>query len=98
MSKPPIGETIRAKLEEYDVERRVGELATQAEALVGQGMARAGAFTREHRHDLDRFLDRASDEIARRTDGRHADHVDQVRRSIERGADRLAEHDDQGDR
>ena len=68
MSKPPISETIKAKLEQYDVERRVSALAAQAEELLEQGRARAGDLAREHRDDIDRVLDRAADAVSRRTD------------------------------
>ena len=96
MSKPPISEAIKAKLEEYEVERRVSELAAQAEELLAQGVARAGALTREHRHDLDRLLDRAADAVDRRTEGRHATRISQVRLQIDRGVERLAEQDQDG--
>ena len=49
MSKPPISETIKAKLEQYEVERHVSEFAAQAEQLLEQGKARAGELAREHR-------------------------------------------------
>ena len=58
MSKPPISETIKAKLEEYEVERRVSELATQAEHLLQQGRARAAALARiaEFERDPTKFV------------------------------------------
>ena len=93
MSKPPISETIRVKLEEYDVERRVSELAVQAEHLLAQGRARAAELAREHRDDIDRLLDRATDAVDRRTDGRHASTLVQVRHQLERGVERIADHD-----
>jgi len=96
MSKPPISETIKAKLDEYDVDRRVSALAVQAEELLEQGVARAGRLTRQHRHDLDRLLDRAAEAVDRRTEGRHATRIDQVRHQIGRGVERLAEHDRDG--
>jgi hypothetical protein len=94
MSKPPISETIKAKLEEYDVERHVTALAAQAEQLLEQGRARAAQLAREHRDDLDRLLDRAADAVDRRTERRHAPRISQVRHQIGRGVDRLAEHDE----
>jgi RNA-splicing ligase RtcB len=97
MSKPPISETIRAKLEEYEVERRIDELAQQTEQLVEQGRARAGALAREHRDDIARFLDKAADAVDRRTDGRHASRIGQVRLQLERGVDRLADQDPDGE-
>ena len=98
MSKPPISETIKAKLEQYDVERHVSELATQAEHLLEQGRARAAELAREHRDDLDRLIDRAAHAVDRHTEGRHAARIGQVRLQIERGGERLAEHDQDGGR
>ena len=96
MSKPPISETIKAKLEQYEVERHVTEFAAQAEQLLEQGKARAGELAREHRDDLDRLIDRAAHAVDRRTDGRHAARIGQVRLQIERGVERLAEPDQDG--
>jgi len=93
MSKPPISETIKAKLEQYEVERRVSALAAQAEELLEQGKARAGDLAREHRDDIDRVLDRAADAVSRRTDARHASWVGQVREHLDKGIERLAEQD-----
>jgi RNA-splicing ligase RtcB len=93
MSKPPISETIRAKLEEYDVERRIDELAQQTEQLVEQGRARAGALAREHRDDITRLLDQAADAVDRRTDGKHASRIGRLRLHLERGVERLADQD-----
>ena len=93
MSKPPISETIKAKLEEYEVERRVSEFAAQAEELLQQGRARAAELAREHRDDIDRLLDRATDAFDRRTDGRHASTIVQVRHQLDRGVERLADQD-----
>ena len=59
--KPPIGETIRAKLEEYEVERHLNDLATTIEGAVRHGMARAGELAHEHKGDIDRLLDKAAE-------------------------------------
>ena len=40
--RPPLHETIRAKLEEYEVERHLNEIATSLEHAVRQGVAKAG--------------------------------------------------------
>jgi hypothetical protein len=89
--KPPISETIRAKMEEYEVERRVNELASQAEHAVRQGIAKAGELTYEHRGDIERWLDKAAGAVDRRTDGKHADRIVEVRGRLERGVEKLVE-------
>ncbi len=96
MSKPTISESIKAKLEQYQVDRRASELAQQAERLVEQGRARAGELAREHREDIDRALDRATDAVDRRTDGKHASRLGQLRQHLDRGVERIAEQDPDG--
>ena len=51
--KPPLTETIRAKLDEYEVERHLGELASTLEDTVRQGVARVGELAHEHRDDIE---------------------------------------------
>ena len=84
-------ETLRAKLEEYDVERHLGEFAAQLEQVVRQGLETVGALAHEHRDDVGGFLSRTAEALDRRTDGRHAETINQVRGQLERGMERLAE-------
>lgn len=89
--KPPLGETIRAKLDEYEVERHLSELAGSVEHVVRQGVAKAGELAHEHKGDLERLFDKAAGAVDRHTDGKHADKISQVRGSLERGVDKLAD-------
>jgi len=89
--KPAIGDTIRAKLEEYEVDRHLHDLASQAEHVVRQGIAKVGELAHDHREDIDRLLDKAASAVDRRTEGRHAEKITQVRGSLERGVERIAE-------
>lgn len=91
-SSKSFGESVRAKLDEYEVERHLNELAGSVEHAVRQGVAKAGELAHEHRGDLERLFDKAAGAVDRRTDGRHADKISQVRGSLERGVDRIAEH------
>jgi hypothetical protein len=91
MSKPPLTDRIRARLEELGVEERVEEIVAQAEQAMGRGVARAGELTREHRDQIDGVLDRASGRLDLRTDGRYADKISRARLRLDRGVDRLAE-------
>jgi hypothetical protein len=92
MPKPPFTDRIRAKLDELEVERRLGDVVGQAEHVVAQGVARAGELAHEHRDDIGSRLERAADAVDRHTDGRHADRITQVRSTLARGVDKLAEH------
>ena len=86
-----LGESIRAKLEEYELDRHLDELADTVEHAVRQGVAKVGELAHEHKGDIERLLDRAAGAVDRRTDGKHAATIDQVRGTIERGVDRIAE-------
>jgi hypothetical protein len=94
--KPPIADQIRAKLDEYDVDRHLNDLATTVEQVVRTGMAKAGELAHEHKGDLERLFDKAADAVDRRTEGKHADRIQQVRGSLERGVDKIAEQRDAG--
>jgi len=87
-----LGESIRAKLEEYELDRHLDELADTVEHAVRQGVAKVGELAHEHKGDIERLFDKAANVVDRRTEGRHADKINQVRGSIERGMDRIAEH------
>jgi RNA-splicing ligase RtcB len=89
--KPPLAEAIRAKLDEYQVERHLNDLATTLEDAVRHGVAKAGELAHEHKGDIDRLLDRPATAVDRRTDGKHADRISQVRGSLERGVEKIAE-------
>ena len=89
--RPPLADQIRAKMDEYDVDRHLNELAATVEQVVRSGMAKAGEFAHEHKGDLERLFDKAADAVDRRTEGKHADTIQQVRGSLERGVDKIAE-------
>lgn len=89
--QPSFPEQVRALLDEYEVERRLTELAQHADDLVRDGLAKVGELAHEHRAEVGRLLDRAADAVNGRTDGRHASSVEDVRGILARGVDKLAE-------
>jgi RNA-splicing ligase RtcB len=89
--RPPLADQIRAKMDEYDVDRHLNELATTLESAVRQGVTMVGEFAHEHKGDLERLIDKAAGAVDRSTDGKHADKIQQVRGSLERGVDKLAD-------
>jgi hypothetical protein len=96
--QPPFSESVRAKFEEYDVEGHLEDFAAQIEHVVRQGLETVGALAHEHRDDIGGFLSRTAEALDRRTDGRHAETISQVRGQLERGVERIAEQrpDDTG--
>ena len=91
-ARPPLADQIRSKMDEYEVDRHLNELATTLEHAVRTGVAKAGEFAHEHKGDIERLIDKAAGAVDRRTDGKHADTIHQVRGSLERGMARIAEH------
>jgi RNA-splicing ligase RtcB len=89
--KPPLADTIRAKMEEYEVDRHLNDLATTLEGAVRHGVAKAGELAHEHKGDIERLLDKAAGAVDRRTDGKHAERISQVRGSLERGVEKIAD-------
>ena len=89
--RPPLADQIRAKMDEYEVDRHLNELASTLESAVRTGMAQAGELAHEHKGDLERLFDKAASAVDRRTDGKHADTIQQVRGSLERGVDKIAD-------
>jgi RNA-splicing ligase RtcB len=89
--RPPLADQIRAKMDEYDVDRHLNELAMTLESAVRQGVTMVGEFAHEHKGDLERLIDKAAGAVDRSTDGKHADKIQQVRGSLERGVDKIAD-------
>ena len=90
MTKKPITDALKDKLDELEVERRLSELAAQAEEVVVKGIARAGELTDDNRDRIEELLDRAGGALDRRTEGKYAEQIGRVRTTLERGVDRLA--------
>jgi ElaB/YqjD/DUF883 family membrane-anchored ribosome-binding protein len=90
-----INETLKQKIDELDLDRRLNELVDRGEEIFHVAVAKAGEFVHEHREDIDRRVDRTldtlSDGLEERSSGQWAERVDQVRDRLEVGLDRLAE-------
>jgi ElaB/YqjD/DUF883 family membrane-anchored ribosome-binding protein len=89
--RPPLADQIRAMMDEYEVERHLNELASTLENAVRQGVAKAGEIAHEYRGDIERLLEQAASAVDRRTDGKHAETISQVRGSLERGVEKIAD-------
>jgi ElaB/YqjD/DUF883 family membrane-anchored ribosome-binding protein len=92
-----INETLKQKIDELDLDRRLNELAAQAEQAVGRALDTAADYANEHRDDVDRLLTRVTSTIDERTDGKYADKVTQVRQTVERGVTKLTDRRPSGD-
>jgi len=86
-----INETLKQKIDELDLDRRLNEASVQVEQVLGRALDTAAEYARDHREDVDRLLARVSTTIDERTDGKYADKVTMVREQLDRGVERLAE-------
>lgn len=86
-----ITETLKQKLDELDLDRRLNEAVDQAEKSIQTALTQAGGYVHERREDIDRFLDTATEKINTKTQGQYADQVTKVRGHIVSGVDKLAE-------
>ena len=92
-----ITETLKAKLDELEIEKHVTEAAAQAEKAVFAAMEKAGDYVHTHGEQIESFLDKATTSIHQRTDGKYADTVTKVRGFVESGVARIAEQRPSGD-
>jgi ElaB/YqjD/DUF883 family membrane-anchored ribosome-binding protein len=86
-----INETLKQKIDELDLDRRLNEASVQAEQVLRRALDTAADYAREHRDDVERLLNRVSTSIDERTEGKYADKVTMVREQLDRGVERLAE-------
>ncbi|RYE78726.1 MAG: hypothetical protein EOO74_04865 [Myxococcales bacterium] len=85
-----ITETLKQKLDELDLDRRLNEFVDQAEQSFQTALSQAGGYVHERRADIDRLLDTATEKINTQTQGQYSDHVVKVRGHIAAGVDKLA--------
>lgn len=86
-----LSDNLRHKIEELDLERRLGEAARAAEQAMIAALGAVGGYAREHEDQLREWLDRTGAAIDERTDGRYADQVAQVKEQVLRGVSALAD-------
>ncbi len=87
----PISDNLKQKIDELEIERHVTEAAAEIERTVIEAVQKAGSVTHERRGDIDGWLDKATEAINSRTEGRYADQLAHVRGQIESGVGKLAD-------
>jgi len=86
-----INETLKQKIDELDLDRRLNDLSEQAEQVIRRTLDSAAEYAHEHQDDVDRLLTKMSASIDERTEGKYADKVTMVREQLEKGVSKLAE-------
>ena len=85
-----INETLKQKIDELDLDRRLNDFSEQAEHVVRRTIDSAAEYVHEHQDDVDRLLTSMSASIDERTEGKYADKVTKVREQLEKGVSKLA--------
>ena len=89
----PLGDQIKKVVDDLDLENKVRDATAAAEQVVVRGLEATGSYLREHRGDIEGFLERAVGAIDRQTGGRYADQVEQVRGQLVAGVASLADRE-----
>ncbi len=87
----PISDQLKKVVDDLDLEGKVKDAAAAAEQAVLRGLEATGTYLRDHRSDIEGFIDRAGAAIDRQTAGRYADQVEQVRSQLSAGVASLAD-------
>jgi LPS O-antigen subunit length determinant protein (WzzB/FepE family) len=93
-----INETLKKKIDELDLDRLANELTIQAERGIGIALAKAGDLAGQHQDDITSWLDKASDLVDEKTQGKYAEHVAKVKASVSTGVSKLIERQEGGPR
>lgn len=82
---------IKAKIKEADVEKQLTELVDEGEKLVSEAVTTAGEIAYDRRADVQSWLDRASEKVNEKTEGKYADKVAKFSALLLSGVDKVAE-------
>jgi hypothetical protein len=87
----PITEQLKQVVDDLQLEDRVKEAAAAAEEAVLRGLEATGSYVRDHRADIEGFIERATATLDRQTSGRFAEQVEQVRSQLTAGVAGIAD-------
>src|SRR5215203_5313371 len=87
----PISDHVKKVVDDLDLETKVKDAAAAAEQAVLRGLDATGSYLRDHRGEIEGFLERAGAAIDRQTSGRYTDQVEQVRTQLTAGVARIAD-------
>lgn len=93
-----ISETLKQKIDELDLDRRVNELAISAERGIGTALEMAGEFADQHRDEFTSWIEKAGEFVDDKTQGKYADQVTRVKQSVGSGLTKLADRHQAGPR
>ncbi len=86
-----INETLKRKIDELDLDRRLNGFVDQAEKAAQTALSQAGGYVHQHRDDIDRLLGTATGKINEKTQDKYAAQVSKVQDHVIIGVDKLAD-------
>lgn len=93
-----INETLKQKIDELDLDRLASELVTNAERGLNIALDKAGDLAGQHQGEIASWLDKASEMVDEKTQGRYAEHVAKVKAGVATGVSKLVERQEGGAR
>jgi hypothetical protein len=96
-SNPTITDTLKQKLDELEVERRLEEAVKVAEQAMLKAVAALSGYAKQHEAEIHGWLDKAGATIDDKTQGKYAGQVAQVKDQVRRGVATLADRADTDD-
>ena len=86
-----ISETLKQKIDEFDLDRRFNDLAIQTERGVNIALDRASEWADQHRSEIAGWIDKAGATVDDKTDGKYAEHVAKVKTGVSATVTKLAD-------
>lgn len=88
------GDQMKRKADEVHLQEKARDLGDAVTDVVKAAVGMVAGYAAENREKLDAQLDKAGATVDEKTGGKHADTVDKVRASVDRGLDKLVETGD----
>ncbi len=86
----PINDTLKAKIDDLDLDRRLDELTSVTHKALQDAKAQLGSLAHDNRAKVDEWLHKATDGLDARTDGKYRDKIAKFSASVEGLVDKVA--------
>lgn len=87
-----IADKLKQTIDELEIDKHVNDFVIQLEGAFTSAREMVGTLASERGNDVEAFLDKVTNTIDERTEGRFAPHVDKVRETVSSGVTKLAEY------
>lgn len=84
-----INDQLKAKIDEMDLDTRIGQVKEQAGKAFQQVKEQAGSLLHENREKVDELIEKATTAIDEKTEGKYHDKVTKAKASFASGLDKI---------